>query len=696
MSESTSLDNIRNIGIIAHIDAGKTTLSERFLYYSGKTYRIGDIDSGTTVLDYLEEERSRGITIVAAAASFDWKSQEASGLIHLIDTPGHIDFTAEVERSVRVIDGAVVIFSGVEGVEAQSEKVWRQSEHYHVPRIAFINKLDRLGASFSRTFDEITAKFPAVKAAAFQLPVGDESTFSGVVDLLRMKTLRFTGDDGAVVQEEDIPAGMAAECDAAREKLIAAIADLSDTIAEYYLEEKAIPDDLLRREIRRQVIAGKLCPVFAGSAKRNIGVQPVLDAIIDYLPSPEDRRFCAATCLKTGKPEKVDFHDQHFCGLVFKVVAGGSADLLYLRSYAGHLAVNDMVLNSRTGERVRIKRILRLYSKNVEPVEKIGPGDIVGIIGPQNTGTGDTLCSPARPLTLEKIDFPEPVISIAIEPRSSKDKDRLHDCLELLCREDPTLEMKRHENTGQLILSGMGELHLEINTNRIAREFHIDARFGKPRVAFRETLKSACTVTGIFDRTLGDTQYYTEADIQLEPVHCEQGIIVETDIRGKASLPSSWVHSAKDTLMNGLKTGGNLGYSLIYIKATVKDIRGTPENTTEGSVAGAVLEALQQAIAGGTTLLEPLMKLDIIAPEETIGEITGYLQPRRAMIQGIDNIAGARHLRCEVPLAEMFGFSSALPKLSGGRASFSMEPHGYQELSASDLQRLVNDNKVCF
>ena len=695
MSESISLDNIRNIGIIAHIDAGKTTLSERFLYYSGKTYRIGDIDSGTTVLDYLEEERARGITIVAAAASFNWKSPYSAGLVHLIDTPGHIDFTAEVERSVRVIDGAVVIFSGVEGVEAQSEKVWRQSEHYHVPRIAFINKLDRLGASFSRTFDEITAKFPAVKAAAFQLPVGDESSFSGVIDLLRMKTLRFTGDDGAAVKDEDIPVEMVAECEAAREKLIAAVADLSDVIAEYYLEEKVIPEDLLRREIRRLVIAGKLCPVFAGSAKRNIGVQPVLDAIIDYLPSPEDRRFCMASCLKTGQPEKVDFHDHHFCGLVFKVVAGGSADLLYLRSYAGHLAVNDMVLNSRTGEKVRIKRILRLYSKNVEPVEKIGPGDIVGIIGPQNTGTGDTLCSPARPLTLEKIDFPEPVISIAIEPRSSKDKDRLHDCLKLLCREDPTLEIKRHENTGQLILAGMGELHLEINTNRIAREFHIDARFGKPRVAFRETLKHACTVTGIFDRTLGDTQYYTEVDIHLEPVRSEQGIIVETDIRGKNNLPSSWVHSAKDTLMNGLKTGGNLGYSLIYIKAAVKDIRGSPENTTDGSVAGAVLEALQQAIAGGTALLEPLMKLDIIAPDETIGEITGYLQPRRAMIQGIDNIAGARHLRCEVPLAEMFGFSSALPKLSGGRASFSMEPHGYQELSESDLQRLVNDNKVC-
>jgi elongation factor G len=696
MSEGTSLNNIRNIGIIAHIDAGKTTLSERFLYYSGKTYRIGDIDSGTTVLDYLEEERDRGITIVAAAASFDWKSPNASGLIHLIDTPGHIDFTAEVERSVRVIDGALVIFSGVEGVEAQSEKVWRQSEHYHVPKLAFINKLDRPGASFSRTFDEIAAKFPSVKAAAFQLPVGDESAFSGVIDLLRMKALRFTGADGAIVQEEDIPGEMVAECEAAREKLIAAVAELSDAVAEYYLEEKTLPDDLLRREIRKLVIAGKLCPVFAGSAKRNIGAQPALDAIIDYLPSPEDRRFCMGTCLKTGNPERVDFHDHSFCGLVFKVVAGGSADLLYLRSYAGRLAVNDMLLNSRTGEKVRIKRILRLYSKNVEPMEKIGPGDIVGIIGPQNTGTGDTLCSPARLLTLEKIDFPEPVISIAIEPRSSKDKDRLHDCLELLCREDPTLEMKRHENTGQLILSGMGELHLEINANRIAREFHIEARFGKPRVAFRETLKHACTVTGIFDRTLGDAQYYTEVDIHLEPVRCEQGIIVDADIRGKNNIPSSWIHSAKDTLMNGLKTGGNLGYSLIYIKATVKDIRGVPESATDGSVAGAVLEALRQAIAGGTALLEPLMKLDIIAPEEAIGEITGYLQPRRAMIQGLDNIAGARHLRCEVPLAEMFGFSSALPKLSGGRASFSMEPHGYQELSENDLQRLVNDNKVCY
>lgn len=695
MSEET-LNNIRNIGIIAHIDAGKTTLSERFLYYSGKTYRIGDIDSGTTVLDYLEEERNRGITIVAAAASFNWKSPETSGLIHLIDTPGHIDFTAEVERSIRVSDGAVVIFSGVEGVEAQSEKVWRQSEHYHVPKLAFINKLDRLGASFSRTFEEIKEKFPSVRAAAFQLPVGVESALSGVVDLLRMKALRFAGEDGAKVVEEEIPAEMLDECRAARENLIGAVADLSDIIAEYYLEEKAIPDELLRQEIRKLVVAGKLCPVFAGSAKKNIGVQPLLDAIIDYLPSPEDRRFCMGTNLKTGQPEKVDFHDPHFCGLVFKVIAGGSADLLYLRSYAGHLSVNDTLLNSRTGEKVKIKRILRLYSKNVEPVEKIGPGDIVGIIGPQQTGTGDTLCNPARPLALEKIDFPEPVISIAIEPRSSKDKDRLHDCLELLCREDPTLEMKRHENTGQLILSGMGELHLEINTNRIAKEFHIDARFGKPRVAFRETLKNACTVTGIFDRVLGETQYYTEVDIQLEPLHCEQGIIVETDIRGKETMPSRWKHSAADTLMDGLKTGGNLGYALIYIKAVIKDIRGQPENTTEGSIAGAVLDGLQKAIAGGTTLLEPLMKLDIISPEESVGEITGYLQLRRAMILGLDNIAGARHLRCEVPLAEMFGFSSALPKLSGGRASFSMEPHGYQELSAADLQRLVNDNKVCF
>lgn len=683
LNKEADLNAIRNIGIIAHIDAGKTTLTERFLYYSGKTHRIGNIDSGTTIMDYLDEERNRGITIVAAAASFNWHEH----LIHLIDTPGHIDFTAEVERSLRVADGAVVIFSGVEGVEAQSEKVWRQSAGYNVSKIAFINKLDRLGASFSRCLGEIKSKFPEITATAIQYPVGIESEFNAVVDLIEMKMLRFEGEEGSTVVREEIPGELLPECTAARDEMLTDIAELSEELAEMYLLEEPIPVEMLKREIRKYVINGMLCPVFAGSAKKNIGVQPVMDAVNAYLPSPEDRPTCIGINPKNDSPVEVNLHDQAFCGLIFKVIAGGSADLLYMRTYSGRLCANDTLINTRTGEKVKIKRILRLYSKNIEAVEEVGPGDIIGIIGPQNTFTGDTLCAFNRQVALGEIKFPEPVISIALEPKSTKDKDRLNSCLEMLCREDPTLNMARHENTGQLILSGMGELHLEINTNRIRNEFNIEARYGKPRVAFRETLNNPCFVTGIFDKTIGDSEFYSEVDIDLEPVKLTEGIEVKSTVRNN-NIPASWIHTACDTLNAGLKTGGNLGYSLIYIRGTIKAIRGTSDKTTEGSIAGAVLAGLNEAIRQGTILLEPLMRLDITAPEDAIGEITGYLQVRRALIHSISNIPDGKHLCCEVPLAEMFGFSSALPKLSGGRASFSMEPHGYQEISQQDLERL--------
>jgi elongation factor G len=696
MAGKTELDTIRNIGVIAHIDAGKTTLTERFLYYSGKTHRIGNIDSGNTVMDYLEEERNRGITIVAAAASFNWTKDNKQHLIHLIDTPGHIDFTAEVERSIRVSDGAIVIFSGVEGVEAQSEKVWRQSDHYNVPKIAFINKLDRLGASFSRTTEELKDKFEDVKPIALQLPVGIESGLKGVIDLLKMKFISFDGEDGSELTLADIPEEILPESEAARDHLLSDIAELSDEIAELYLEEQEIPLSLLKAEIRKLVLKNQICPVFAGSAKMNIGVQPLLDAVLDYLPSPADRYSCPAIRVKTEEPVEVSVDDPQFCGLIFKLVASGSADLLYLRTYSGTLKLNDTLINSRTGEKVRVKRILRLFSKNIEAIEEVGPGDIVGIIGPHETFTGDTLCSPQRQVLLEKIDFPDPVISIAIEPKSSKDKDRLNSSLELLCREDPTLAMKVNENTGQTIVSGMGELHLEINTTRIRDEFKVEARYGKPRVAFRETLEHPCSVTGIFDKFVGENQFYAEVDVELKPVKMEQGISVSSNISQKSEVPRLWQTTALETLTDALKTGGNLGYSLIYIEAIINNIRGSADKTTPGAVAGAVLNAVQNAISQGTKLLEPLMKLDITAPEEVIGEITGYLQVRRAVIHGIDNAPGAKMLHCEVPLAEMFGFSSALPKLSGGRAAFSMEPHGYQEISQADLERLGTDRKVTF
>lgn len=695
MADQFDLKSIRNIGIIAHIDAGKTTLTERFLFYSGKTHRIGDIDSGSTVMDYLDEERSRGITIVSAAASFKWSTPENQVMIHLIDTPGHIDFTAEVERSIRVCDGSVVIFSGVEGVEAQSEKVWRQSNSYNVAKIAFINKLDRLGASFERTVNDIKEKFSSIKITPFQIPAGIESDLKGIIDLFNMKYLRFGGDECSEVLVENIPEELLEESKIARDQFLSDIAELSEDIAELYLEEKKIPEDLLKSEIRRLVIENKLCPIFAGSAKKNIGVQPLLDAVIDYLPSPADRQIYPAFKAKSHEKTEVNINDSHFCGLVFKLIASGSADLLYLRSYSGRLKINGTLVNARNGRKVKVKRILRLYSKNIDAIDEVGPGDIVGIIGPDNVFTGDTLCDNARQVLLNRIDFPEPVISMALEPKSANDKDRLNSSLDLMCREDPTLEVEQSENTGQLILSGMGELHLEICTHRLQNEFNVNIRYGKPRVAFRETLLKPCSITGVFDKLVGDKELYCEVNINLEPASLPQGIIVESTVHD-ANLPKSWITNAQDTLTAALKTGGNLGYSLTYIKATITGISGSADKTTDGSVAGAVIDAVNKAIAQGTKLMEPLMKLDINAPEETVGEITAYLQMRRCIITGIDNVADSKMLRCEVPLAEMFGFSSALPKLSGGRASFSMEPFGYQEISREDLERMGNNNIISF
>ena len=682
------LSKIRNIGIIAHIDAGKTTLTERFLYYSGKTHKIGDIDNGNTVMDYLDEERSRGITIVAAAASFKWEDK----LFHLIDTPGHIDFTAEVERSLRVIAGAVVIFSGVEGVEAQSEKVWRQSARYGISKIAFINKLDRMGASFERVIKDIKNKFSDIQVAPFQIPVGIESSITGVIDLVKMKYLTFDNDDGSEVIESEIPGEWLDKALESRDEMVSVIAELSEEIEDCYLEEKEISIDLLKRVVRKLVIENKLCPIFTGSARRNIGVQPILDAIIDYLPSPEDCPVYKAVTAKEKKEVEINVNDSNFSGFIFKIVASETADLLYMRTYSGKLTTDMTVINTRTKEKLKIKRILRLYAKNIEPVDEVGPGDIVGLVGVKNTTTGDTLCSIGKPILFEGVDFPEPVMSIAIEPKSTKDKDKLLSALNLLCREDPTLNIAKHESTGQVILSGMGELHLEVSCHRLEDEFKIVARHGAPRVVYKETIISDDVFTGKFCKVIGDKEFFAEVVFKLEYVpRLKNGLEVISTIKSKKTLPNSWIKSAEDALNNGLRTGGNWGYPLIYIKATLLQIIGTPEKTVDGSVAGAVLDGLGQAIRKGTKLLEPVTRLEIMSPDSCIGEITGYIQARRAIIHSIDTLVDIRRLHCEVPLAEMFGFSKALPKLSGGRASFSMEPCGYQEISSQDLNRILGN-----
>ncbi len=672
----TDLERIRNIGIIAHIDAGKTTTTERMLFYSGKTHRVGEVDDGSTVMDYLDEERDRGITIISAAATFLW--QEHS--LQLIDTPGHIDFTAEVERSLRVIDGAVVIFSGMEGVEAQSETVWRQADHYGLPRLAFINKLDRLGASFDRVFDEINEKFQD-KAIALTMPVGIESEFQTIVDLIRMEHVSFEGEEGEKVVRNPVPDEIAEDARQARHDMIERLANHSEEIADLYLMEEEVPVDLLTTTIRSLTLDNSIVPVFCGSAKKDVGVQPLMDGVNAYLPSPLDRGATKGLCTKDDEPvEMPPEPDAPFSGLVFKIKASPSADLYYLRTYSGTLKANQEVYVPRLNQNVRIKRLLRLYAQNQEAIEEVGPGDIVGFIGPKDVQTGDTLCMRHKALSFENMVFPEPVISMAMEPKSTKDRDKLDFALGLICREDPTLELSRDENSGQRIISGMGELHLEVTVHRLTAEFNVEPKCGAPRVAYRETLKAPIELGTTFQKQVGEEEICAGVHIALRPDDSlDKPIDVENKLRGK--YPKNLVNTAMNALADGLVTGGNSGYALINVGAELRELELFGDKSTEGAVLGAVLQALDQAIReAGTIILEPVMSLEIIAPEEYIGSISNDIQTRNGLIHHVGEISGVKKMACEVPLSAMFGFSKALPKLTGGRGTFSMEPHGYRPL----------------
>lgn len=671
----SELSNIRNLGIIAHIDAGKTSTTEGLLFFSGLTHRYGNIDEGTTVMDFLPDERARGITIMAAAAVIPWGSYE----YHLIDTPGHIDFTAEVERSLRAIDGAVVIFSAVEGVEAQSEKVWHQADGYGVPKIAFVNKMDRIGASYSRTCQEIDEKFGGV-ALPMQFPDGEESDFHGMVDLLAMEYLQFTGDRHEVVQRIPVPEELRKDAEAAREALLEKLSDHSDEIANLFLEGAEIPLELLHGEIRRLTLSRKLVPVFLGSAKREIGVQPLADAIGLYLPSPVDVKEYPAVDRRTGK-ETAGHADpkEPFAGFIFKINASNTADLFFLRIYSGTLHGNDQLVNARTGEKVRAKQLYRIYAKSTEQIQEAGPGDIVGLTGLKDCGIGDTLCAPQRVLSFGGIAFPEPVISMVVEPKFSKDKDKLDDALNLLCREDQTLRRSTAEETGQRVVSGMGELHLEVSLKRVSTDFGVDIRTGEPRVAYRETLLKPATIHAVFNKTIGDAVFYAEVTVDFSPME-RTGEPFEITDETRGVIPRALTDAALQALGDGLKTGGLQGYPMIFVKASLKDLKFAQETTTPGAVAGAVNDAITQAFQqAGTVVLEPVMKLEVLAPEDTVGEISMYLQPRRAIISDMVQVGTMRKIICQVPLAEMFGFGKALPRLSGGRGSFSLEPSGYQE-----------------
>ncbi len=673
------IDQIRNIGIIAHIDAGKTTATEGMLYYSGRSHRIGSIDEGTTVMDYLPEERNRGITITAAAATFPWEDW----LIHLIDTPGHIDFTAEVERSLRVIDGAVVIFSAVEGVEAQSEKVWHQADRYSVPKLAFINKLDRVGASFERVLDELNKKFGDC-GLPLQIPIGEEEDFHAIIDLITMEKITFSGKENEETHREPVPDELYDEAHKGRDHIIEKLADYSDEIAMLYLESEEVPADAVYKAVREQTLANQLVPLLCGSAKHNLGIQPLLYAVGRYLPSPPEVANVEGVKPKDGTPVSVSpEEDDPFVGLIFKVVAGKSADVLYMRTYSGKLKAGKTYINARTGKKVRLQQVLRLYARNTQSVEEVGPGDIVGVVGPRDCGTGDTLCDPQRIVALEQMQFPEPVISMAVEPRSIKDKDKLDDSLELLCREDPTLSMDYDEETGQRIMSGMGELHLEVHLKRLKEVFNTEARAGEPRVAYREMFRGEKVISTEFERVLGETELYAGLKIRFAQLSrdAEQRVRIDTSGVKPDDVSKDFVEACYETLERGFRTGGRHGYSLLYSSAEVLEINVDPARTTASAIGGAALQALNEAIEQiGTDVLEPMMFLEIVTPEEAVGDIVTYLQPKRAVINEMEKTGSVKRVTCQVPLAEVFGFGKDLPKLSGGRASFTMEPYGYQVL----------------
>ena len=627
-------------------------------------------------MDFLPDERARGITIAAAAATIPWKDYE----FHLIDTPGHIDFTAEVERSLRAIEGAVVIFSAVEGVEAQSEKVWRQADKYHVAKIAFINKMDRIGASFEQVIAQINAKFSDC-ALPMQLPVGRESEFSAIIDILEGELIRLSGEHGEQIERSPLDENQQKLRQEAFEKLIEKVGNFSDEIAMHYLEGEIPSRELLQKEIRRLTIERKLVPVFLGSAKRNIGIQMLADAVIDYLPSPLDVPPYKA--FEVRNDNEIEVHPdskEPFSGFIFKINAS-TADLFFIRIYSGTITPNMMLANSRTRDKVRTKQLYKIYAKNTELIESAGPGDIVGLTGLKDCGIGDTLCDPKRLIAFEKISFPEPVISMVGEPKFSKDRDKLDEALNLLCREDQTLKRSTAEDTGQRLVSGMGELHLEVSLKRVSTDFGVEIRMGEPRVAYRETLTDAVKTHVVFNKVLGDTTLYAEISIDFSPMPRDGDPFLIKNSTRDNTIPKNLIASAEQALNDGLRTGGLKGYPMIYVAAEIRELKYSTENTTPGAVAGAALEAIDQALHNvGTILLEPLMNLEILTPEDTVGEISMYLQPRRALIRDIEQIGSIRKILCDVPLAEMFGFGKALPRLSGGRGSFSLEPSGYQEI----------------
>jgi len=681
MSVNRNLEKIRNIGIIAHIDAGKTTTTERVLYYAGKTYRLGNVDEGTTVTDFMEQERERGITIQSAAITADWKGYQ----INLIDTPGHIDFTAEVQRSLRVLDGGVVVFDAVAGVEPQSETVWRQADRYSVPRICFVNKMDRTGADFDRTVQMIRDRLGA-HPLPIQLPIGSEADFKGVVDLIEMTAWIYTDELGAKPEQIEIPEDLRDEAKMGHEHLLEAIAETDDDLTIKYLEGENISAEELKQALRNAVLRNELVPVLAGTALKNKGVQPLLDAVIDYLPSPLDRPAITGVDPRTDEiVTRSPSFDEPTTALVFKIVTDPYVGrLAYIRVYSGIVESGKTLLNVTKGKRERIGRLMRIYAEKREEVKEIGAGDIAAIIGLKQSFTGETLSDPNHPIVLESISFPEPVISVAIEPKSKADQDKLAEALRRLADEDPTFRVRVDEQTGQTIISGMGELHLEVLVDRMIREFKVHANVGRPQVAYRETITKPVDAEGRFVRQSGGRGQFGHVKVRFEPLEPGSGFEFEDATVGGV-IPREYIRPVQEGIKDALEGGVIAGYPIVDVKATLYDGSYHEVDSSEMAFRIAGSLAVRDGIPRARPiLLEPVMKVEVLTPEEFLGDVIGDINSRRGQIEGLEpHSHGMQSVRAMVPLAEMFGYATRLRSVTQGRGTFSMEFDHYAPVPES-------------
>ena len=694
MPRKVSLENTRNIGIMAHIDAGKTTTTERILYYTGVNYKIGETHEGTATMDWMAQEQERGITITSAATTCYWQgmnNQFPQTRINIIDTPGHVDFTVEVERSLRVLDGSVTVMCAKGGVEPQSETVWRQADHYKVPRMIYVNKMDIMGADFFNVLRMIDERLKC-NAVPIQLPIGKEADFQGIIDLVEMKAFIYHDDLGKDISEEEIPADMAGLADEYREKLLDAVSMFDDEIMEMYLEGQEVPTDRIRKAIRQATCAVEMVPVTCGTSYRNRGIQRLLDAIVDYMPSPLDVPAIKGVNPKTDAEEERPSDDSApFSALAFKIMTDPYVGRLsFVRVYSGTLSTGTSVLNCTKGKKERIGRILQMHANHREDIETIYSGDIAGVIGLKNTTTGDTLCDEKAPLILESMEFPEPVIRVAIEPKTKAGQEKMGVALMKLAEEDPTFKTYTDEETGQTIIAGMGELHLEIIVDRLLREYKVEANVGAPQVAYKETIKKSVQQDTKYARQSGGKGQYGHVKIRVEPNESGKGYEFVNEVVGGA-VPKEYIPAVDAGIQGAMLSGVLAGYPVVDVKVTLYDGSYHEVDSSEMAfkIAGSMAfkEACQKA---DPTLMEPIMKVSVIVPDEYLGNVIGDLNSRRGQIQGQENRPGAVQVDALVPLGEMFGYATDLRSRTQGRGQYTMEPHSYLEIPKSIREKIID------